>query len=246
MSRPRVRIVLVEPHEAGNVGAAARALKNFGIEEMALVGRDRTREDRSASWWSSGAEDVLERALRFDTLKDALKDCHLAVATTAAKHRDLREEITPHELFEFASSQLGPEHTLAIVFGREEWGLRTSEIVQCQRIMSIPTSPAFPTMNLAQSVAVTCYELSRSLRPTPATKEPPPLQLLQQLDEHARHVMEEVHFFADKNHDRVVSELKVILDRSGLTLREASLMLALVRRIEGRIGMCDRKRDSGE
>lgn len=233
-----LRIILVEPHEAGNVGAVARAMKNFGVSDLAIVGKDRTREDRSASWWASGAEDLIERASRFATLRDALADCHMAVATTAVKARSLGDVLYPPELAALASEELRAEHRMAVVFGREEWGLKSSEISQCQRIMAIPTDPQFPTMNLAQSVAVVCYELQKSLRPTREPRDPAPLETIQLLDTHARHIMDEVRFFAKKDADRVVGELKAISDRGGMTAREASLLLALLRKIERRMGIC--------
>ncbi|MDX1582371.1 MAG: TrmJ/YjtD family RNA methyltransferase [Thermoanaerobaculia bacterium] len=239
-----LRIILVEPHEAGNVGAVARAMKNFGLTDLVIVGRDRAREDRSATWWAAGAEDLVESARRCETLKEALVGCHLAVATTAAKQRDLPEELTPSELVSYVNQNLGEEHRLAVVFGREEWGLRRSEIVQCQRIVTIPTDPGFPTMNLAQSVAVLCYELRKSIRPKREPKDPAPLDLLQHLDEHARHLIEAADFVSEKNPDRIIGELKGAADRGGLTEREASLFLSLIRKIEAKLGVCRYERDS--
>ena len=87
-------------------------------------------------------------------------------------------------------------------------------------------------MNLAQSVAIFCYELGRGLRPPAAQKEPAPHQLIQQLNAHARALFEEVGYFGDKSADRMCAELQALAGRAMLTTREASLLLALLRSIE--------------
>lgn len=228
----RVRIVLVEPRDAGNVGAAARAMKNFGFTDLWIAGPGDERTDDVSAWWAVGANDVVESATRVATLEEALVDCHLAVATTAARERHVFEQLTPHEVARLAEETLGDEHRLALVFGRERWGLSGSEIAMCQRTASIPTWPEFPTMNLAQSVAIFCYELGRGLRPTPAAKEPAPHQLVAQLNAHARALFDEVGFFGNMSADRMCAELQALTGRAVLTTREASLLLSLLRHIE--------------
>jgi tRNA/rRNA methyltransferase len=160
----RVRIILVEPHEAGNVGAAARAMKNFGFRDLVIVGPRPQRVDDISDWWARGAVDVVEQLRHVDTLAAALADVHLSIATTAVRGRHVAEQLTPFEVARLAEEALSDEHTLALVFGREEWGLSGPEIAICQRTASIQTSPDFPTMNLAQSVGIFCYELAKGLR----------------------------------------------------------------------------------
>src|SRR6266851_6944036 len=92
-----VRIVLVEPKEAGNVGAAARAMKNFGFHEMAIVG-SRPQVTREASeWWAKGGIDVVQSARRYATLQEALAGVHLSVAATAVRARHVYEQLTPSD-----------------------------------------------------------------------------------------------------------------------------------------------------
>ena len=227
-----VRIVLVEPRDAGNVGAAARAMKNFGFTDLWIVGGGEERTDHVSAWWAVGANDVVQAATRVGTLAEALVDCHLTVATTAGRERHVFEQLTPHEVARLAEETLGNEHRLALVFGRERWGLSGTEIAMCQRTASIPTWPEFPTMNLAPSVAIFCYELGRGLRPPPAEKDPAPQQLIQQLNTHARALFDEIGYFGDKSPDRMCAELQALSGRAGLTMREASLLLSLLRQIE--------------
>jgi TrmH family RNA methyltransferase len=233
----QVRIILVEPHEAGNVGAAARAMKNFAITDMCIVGDRPQRIDDISEWWSKGAEDVVRSARRSATLEEALADVHLSVATTAVRGRHVLEQLTPADVAQLASSTLGDDDRLGIVFGREQWGLTGHELSLCQRTAVIRTWPEFPTMNLAQSIAIFCYELSKNLRPASAPRNPPPGELMHELNRHARRLFDDVGFFTDKNPDRLCAELTVLAARATLSTREASTLLALIRRIEKRLGL---------
>lgn len=229
-----VRIILVEPQEAGNVGAAARAMKNFGFTDLWIVGGKRERVDDVSSWWAVGAIDVVESATRVNSLEEALAGCHLTVATTAVRGRQVFEQLAPPDVARLAEEQLAGHHRLGLVFGRETFGLSGREVMLCQRTASIPTWPEFPTMNLAQSVAIFCYELGKGLRPRRPDADPAPHHLLQHLTGHARTLMQEIGYFGDKSPDRICSELLALAGRAALTTREASLLLALVRQLEAR------------
>lgn len=227
----KLRVVLVEPHEAGNVGAAARAMKNFGFSDLWIAGTRPQRLDDVSEWWAKGAADVVQSIRRAETLAEALADTHLSVATTAVRGRQVFEQLTPREV---AQLPLGEEHTLAIVFGREEWGLTNNEIAMCQRTASIPTSPEYPTMNLAQSVAVFCYEMAMGraeARPT-FRRTPAPGDLIHHLNTRGRQLLMDVGFFADKTPDRMCAELQALAGRAQLSTREASMLLSFVAHVE--------------
>jgi TrmH family RNA methyltransferase len=226
-----VRIILVEPLEAGNVGAAARAMKNFGFTDLWIVGGRTERTDDVSAWWAVGAIDVVQNATRVDTLEEALAGCHLTVATTAVRGRQVFDHLQPAGVAELASEQLGEEHRLAIVFGREKSGLTGREVMLCQRTASIPTWPGFPTMNLAMSVGIFCYELGKGLRPAPGPREPAAHQLVNQLTRQTRELLGEIGYFGDKSPDRMCAELQAMVGRAALTTREASLLLAMVRKL---------------
>ena len=229
-----VRIILVEPLEAGNVGAAARAMKNFGFTDLWIVGGKTERTDNVSSWWAVGAIDVVNAATRVDTLEEALVDCHLTVATTAIRGRQVFEQLTPADVARVASQELGEEHRLALVFGRETHGLSGREVLLCQRTASIPTWPDFPTMNLAQSVAIFCYELGKGLRPAAKHPDPAPHQLVLELTRHTRALLDDIGYWGEKSPDRMCAELQAITGRAVLTMREASLLLAMVRKLAKR------------
>ena len=223
--------MLVEPQEAGNVGAAARAMKNFGFTDLWIVGGKTERTDNVSSWWAVGAIDVVDAATRVDTLEEALADCHLTVATTAVRGRQVYEQLTPADVARVASEELGDEHRIAVVFGREKFGLSGREVLLCQRTASIPTWPEFPTMNLAQSVAIFCYELGKGLRPRKHAPEPAPHQLVLELNRQTRELLDAIGYFGEKSPDRMCAELQAITGRAVLTMREASLLLAMVRKL---------------
>jgi len=228
----RVRIVLVEPHEAGNVGAAARAMKNFGFTDLRIAGPRPQRTDTISDWWAKGALDVVESAHHVASLAEALADVHLSVATSAVRGRHVFEQLTPNDVAQLAEETLGEEHTLAIVFGREEWGLTGAEMAMCQRTASIPTSPECPTMNLAQSVAVFCYELAKFPLKAAANREPAPGDLLEALSTRTRQLLLDVGFFAEKAPDRMCAELRALAGRSQLSTREASMLLSFVAHVQ--------------
>ncbi len=229
-----VRVVLVEPLEAGNVGAAARAMKNFGLTDLWIVGGKAERTDQVSAWWAVGAIDVADGAKRVDRLEEALVDCHLTVATTAIRGRQVFEQLTPADVARIAGETLREEHRIAVVFGREKSGLTGKEVMLCQRTAHIPTWPEFPTMNLAQSVAIFCYELGKLRSRTTATSpapDPVPHQLLHHLTTQTRALLDEIGYFGDKNPERMCAELTAVAGRAMLTTREASLFLAMVRKL---------------
>ena len=151
--------ILYKPAVPGNVGAAARAMKTMGFSHMRLIAPCDHLCDE-ARMMAHGSHEVLENAILFDTFEDAVSDLDLLVCTTAkgrtAKHdyhssRDLRQ------ILEDKSSQL---EKVGILFGTEESGLPNRLVLKSDLAMSIPMSTGYPSLNLAQSVMVTAYELS--------------------------------------------------------------------------------------
>ncbi len=164
----RIVVVLVEPKEDGNVGAAARAVKNAGLGGLRLVRPPRLGVQARRMAWRS--LDVLERAKRFASLPDALRDCVRAVGFTARPQRTVTGIQT---LPAFARYILGhaARGRVALVFGPASRGLSREDLGCCQDAVRIPTSPGPPSLNLAQAVMVVGYELlvaRLGLRPAPA------------------------------------------------------------------------------
>jgi tRNA/rRNA methyltransferase len=230
---PTLRIILVEPREAGNVGAVARAMKNFGVAELWIVG-EHPQLLPVSGWWASGADDVLAAARFVDTLEKALEGAHLTVATTSMRGRTNATTFTPKTLApRFAS--LADDQILALVFGREDSGLTREEVVLCQHTASIPTNGAFPTMNLAQSACVFCYELA-SIEAAPARRELPTAEKLERLHQRARELLLTVGFLHENNPDRIYEDLRHLLARADVDERETTILLGIIRQIEWALG----------
>ncbi|HYC61971.1 MAG TPA: RNA methyltransferase [Thermoanaerobaculia bacterium] len=229
---PRLRIGLVEPREAGNVGAAARVLKNFGFDELWIVGEHPELLPVSG-WWASGADDVLENVRHVATLADAVGDAHLTVATTSMRGRTSPVSFTARTLAAKFGS-LDENQTLALVFGREDHGLTREELMLCQHTAAIPTNDRFPVMNLAQSVGVFCYELS-SIAPAPSPRDLPDAATIERIHQRARELLLEVGFLHDNNPDRIYDDLRNLVSRAELDAREATIVLGIIRQIEWKI-----------
>jgi len=151
-------VILVEPKYDGNIGRVARVMKNFGFEKLILVNPPEiTGEARKNAMH---ALDVLNSAEKVDSLEQLRKKFGFLVATSAkiaGDKNNLRTPVPPEEL----SIALSAEGDVGIVFGREDYGLLNDEILLCDMNVTIPANPEYPTLNIAQSVGVILYELSR-------------------------------------------------------------------------------------
>ena len=228
-----LRIVLVEPREAGNVGAVARAMKNFGFGELWIVGEHPELLPVS-SWWASGADDVLAAARFTNTLLEAIGDAHVTVATTSMRGRTTPVTFTPRTLAErFAS--LGDDQLLALVFGREDSGLTREELMLCQYSAAVPANGAFPTMNLAQSACVFCYELGSDPNTRHTSRDLPDAAMIERIHQSARALLLEVGFLHDDNPDHIYDKLRAIVARASLDPAEATIALGIIRQIEWKV-----------
>jgi TrmH family RNA methyltransferase len=239
---PHLRIVLVEPREAGNVGAVARAMKNFGFGELWIAGEHPELLPVSG-WWASGADDVLANARFAPSLIDAVGDAHLTVATTSMRGRTTPVTFTPKTLAQ-RFALLGVDQVLALVFGREDSGLTREELMLCQHTAAIPTNAEFPTMNLAQSLCVFAYELS-AIEPATADRPLPTAHHIERLHQRARELLLEVGFLHENNPDRIYDDLRAILSRADLDEREATIALGIIRQIEWKVRRSSNAPDSG-
>lgn len=228
-----LRIVLVEPREAGNVGAAARAMKNFGFDDLTIVGPVPQLQP-VAEWWASGAGELVRDATLEPTIASALSDCHVTIATTSTRGRDLEPDLDPRGVAEILRG-LAPDQTLALVFGREDRGLTADETALCHRTAAIPTSSAFPTMNLAQSVSLFCYELSAVKGSSPQPRELATAGEIERLHERAQALLVEAGFLQEKNPGPIYDELRSLAGRAGLDRREVTVLLGVIRQLEWRM-----------
>jgi TrmH family RNA methyltransferase len=165
-----LRVVLVEARNPLNIGAAARAMSNFGFQHLRVVNPYDVAFEGARS--AVGAADVLASAEKYETVADAVADCSLVVGTTAVGHRDLQHSLQRLE----AGAPLIRAHlssasgACALLFGSEKYGLSNKDMSYCHWLMHIPTREEHFSMNLGQAVAICLYELIRDPG-APATAE---------------------------------------------------------------------------
>ncbi len=154
----RLRIVLVGTQHPGNIGSAARAMKTMGFSRLVLVAPERFPHPE-ADALAAGAGDVLEAAVRVDTLAEAVADCRLVLGCTARSRRIALEELHPRQAVArgLATARAGGD--VALVFGRERTGLENDELQLCHAAVHIPANPDYSSLNLAAAVQVLAYEL---------------------------------------------------------------------------------------
>jgi tRNA/rRNA methyltransferase len=151
-------IVLVEPQLGENIGAAARAMANFGLSQLRLVKPRGPWPNREAAIMASGADRILNAATLFDTAEAAIADCHFVFAATARAHDQAKPVLGAEDAARLAAPKIAAGETVALMFGRERNGLENDEVGLADAIITLPVNPAFASLNLAQAVAILAYE----------------------------------------------------------------------------------------
>ena len=154
-----IRVILLEPREPGNIGSAARALKGMGLSQLYLVNPIPFLEAKPTWYMAHGATDVIENCCVVETLDDAVKGVQFLVGTT---HRRRDPRLPPSVSAREAAQEIAAisqHQQVGLLFGREDFGLSTSQISRCQLIASVPMAAKNPSLNLAQAVQVFAYEV---------------------------------------------------------------------------------------
>jgi len=251
----RVRIVLLRPHSPENVGAVARAMRNFGLEDWAMAAPG-TRDLAAARRVAVHAEDLVDRLRIVGTLDEAVADCAWVVGTTSRRLRRKRR-LDPEDLAREAVARATAGRT-AIVFGDERSGLTKEELRRCDDLSAIPADARQPSLNLAQAVLVYAWELSRAgaggraapadgpgsaaggRRAAGATDE----ELLA-VEDALRRALRGAGFLAGPER-HAVRDLAASLRRGRPTRREARLWLAALRTVGREPGGAEDQRSSRE
>jgi tRNA/rRNA methyltransferase len=233
-SRHLIRFVLVEPRYGGNVGSAARALKNFGFTRLELVAPREGAEHEEAVRMAVDAGDVLAAAGTHPTLDRALD----GTATVVGTSRRMGKQRQPHHrLNELVPvvARLAASGDVAFLFGREDHGLSDADLDRCTHLAYVPTDEAYPALNLAQAVAVVAYELRRAL-----DESPPEAAADEALADHAgREAMYEhleqalstIGFLKDGQVEGMMRRLRRILSRAELTAGDVDVVRGIARQI---------------
>lgn len=236
--KDNIYFILIEPKEAGNIGAAARALKNMGFRNLRVVRSGEFIVDE-AKWLAHNALDVLEGALRFDNFSGAVSDMSLVAGTTRRKGRTRGVFM---EMRDAAAklSAAGRSNKVAVVFGRESRGLLNEEVDECGFLITIPASREQPSLNLAQAVLLTAYELSMAGRDNTVGDKRVEAKLvcqkeLQKLYSRVASLLKTLEYIPNGNlnmEKKIIVNIKRFLGRTGIMDWELKMLHGIITRIE--------------
>ena len=244
-----IRIVLVNTSHPGNIGAAARAMKNMGLSKLVLVD-PKDHPTFEAYSRAAGADDVLGDAMVVKTLAEAVIGCTWVMGTSA-RERSVQWPMMEPRQCAAESMKQAEQGEAAIVFGRERTGLTNEELEQCHALVNIPTNPDYSSLNVAAAVQVLAYELrlaalessvsppssdavsdelaSKHFDDVPATSDQ-----VNGMYQHLFQMLEDVKFIGTSNPEIVMRRLKGLFNRAHLTKREVSILRGIYSAAQGR------------
>lgn len=231
-------IILVRPQMGENIGAAARAMLNFGLTEMRIVApRDGWPNPRAVAMASGAAGRVLDRARIFSTLADAMDGVDYAFATTARGRELTKPVFTPATAMDHARSHDGQ---IALIFGPERAGLENEDVARANAIVTVPVNPDFPSLNLGQAVLLMGYEWARDIlprQPAPSGKRPAGEQRanrveIEKLGDHYQDRLDETgYFFPESKAPSMKLNLRNLWSRMDMTHTDVQVFHGILRHL---------------
>jgi TrmH family RNA methyltransferase len=228
----RVTVVLVEPTDPVNIGGVIRAMANCGFLQLRLV-----RPVGFDAWHVVGVahytQHIIEATRQFQTLHEAVADLQFVIGLTGRHHRVARNALPLSTAIDQVTTSARAGLQVGLVMGREDWGLSNEMLDACHAVTTIPTNPAYPSLNLAQATLLTLYQVfqraggeSQAYRPPRRTAPAAPSALLEDLFADIGHALDVIEFPKGRSRSHTLRSLRVALYRAQLDVREASLMRA--------------------
>ena len=232
-------IILVNPQLGENIGAAARAMANFGLAELRLVDPRDGWPNEVARANAAKADHIIDRVRICDSLSDAIGDLQFVFATTARQREMLKPVRGPQEAADTLRMRHGRGEKVGILFGRERWGLESVEVALADEIVTFPVNPAFASLNIAQSVLLMSYEWMRSGEAALPVSTPPSIPAekadLFGLFDHLETVLERENYFRPPHKKAtMVENLRNIFQKAELSKQEIHALRGVVATLEGR------------
>jgi TrmH family RNA methyltransferase len=232
-----IHIVLVGTSHPGNIGAAARAMKNMCLERLDLVAPQRYPNEEATSR-ASGADDLLARARLHGSLDEALQSCRLVIGTSARPRTVSWPVLSPHE----AAQRLVEEARhgeVALIFGREQSGLSNSELERCNYLVHIPTNEAYSSLNLGAAVQLLSYEIHLAwLGGRQPTEEPvrdlATAEMMQGFHRHLTQALDEVGFTDPDQSEKLLRRLRRLFQRARPDKDEINILRGILSAMQGR------------
>ena len=234
-----VKVVLVGTTHPGNIGAAARAIKNMGIFNLALVKPKEFPSD-IAIYRSKAAKDILENAEIYETLKDAIAGCKLIVGTSARARSVPWPVFNPRDAAE-EMRKISKQGNVAIVFGREDRGLTNDELGLCNFHVHIPSDPKYSSLNLSQAVQILAYEIRLAYSRDEVISEVKwdvdlaNNEQTERLIDHMEELMQDVEFYDVENPRKLLLRVRRFFKRSKIDVMEANIFRGLFSSIQKRL-----------
>jgi len=227
-----VIVVLDYPQDLVNIAHVVRGLKNFGLRDLRLV-NPREYESYRVEGIAHQTQDILSRVRAYSTLEEAIADCVHVVGFTARGRTAKRNLQRPREAAAEIAA-LADGGPVALLFGREDKGLSNDALDRCHRVVTIPSDPGYPSLNLAHAVIIMLYELAlvrgaeeRPFKEPRRTSEPAPADELERLFADVAKALQAIEFFKTRNADGVMRTIREIAHRAPLDLREVKLLRAM-------------------
>ncbi|MES9987696.1 MAG: RNA methyltransferase [Candidatus Thiodiazotropha endolucinida] len=235
-----IRIVLVDTSHPGNIGAAARAMKNMSLRQLHLVTPQHYPHQEATSR-ASGADDLLNNARVAGSLDEALTRCRLVVGTSARTRSIDWPIVTPRE----AAAKLVQEARsgdVALVFGRERSGLTNSELDRCTFLVHIPTNEDYSSLNLGAAVQILAYEIYLAQQQDPTVKSDSQRDLatadmLQGFHEHLAQALDDIGFTDPRQSQKLLRRLRSLFQRARPDKDEINIMRGILSAMQGRKSM---------
>lgn len=248
-----VRIVMVQTSHPGNIGAAARAMKNMCLSELVLVGPKRFPCDE-ATVRASGADDLLANARVVETLADAVADCRIVIGASARLRSVSWPLVAPREAAALASAEAASA-PVSLVFGRESSGLSNDELDLCTHLVHIPTNPDYSSLNVAMAVQVLAYELMMTgvteaspTVDTPSSDGDPRESLASNAEMegffgHLEQALDEIGFTDERRSEKLMRRLRRLFHRASPASDEINILRGILSAAQGRKSM---RRDTAD
>lgn len=229
---PKPAVILVRPQMGENIGAAARAMWNFGLDRMRIVNpRDGWPNERAVAM-ASGAARVLDQVRVVDTVAEAADDLHYIYATTARRRDLTKAMMSPEEAMRDARQRLAQGQNVGVLFGPERSGLENDEVARANAIITVPVNPAFGSLNLAQCVLLVAYEWRRLAGETidPAPTEQATVQDIEALTTRLEADLDAAHFFfPEEKAASMRTNLRNLFSRLPLTQADVRIFHGILR-----------------
>ncbi|NJL19973.1 MAG: RNA methyltransferase [Leptolyngbyaceae cyanobacterium SM1_3_5] len=236
-----IRIVLVEPAGALNVGSIARVMKNMGLQQLVLVNPRCDPLEAEARQMAVHAIDILESAICVETIPAALKGCDRAIATTGRDQAIESVLESPRQSLpwllqgRYRSGTPRSPHQAALMFGPEDRGLSNAELSYAQRLIRIPSSPDYPSLNLAQAVAVCCYELylmaGDPQLPAPETTDRAAIESIEAFYDHFETLLLQIGYLHPHTAQSRMEKFRRLFNRSHLSTAEVTMLRGILRQM---------------